>query len=139
MTFCSPFPLTAVASSRKKQKEGIEVDIVRAKDGKKQCEKEAEMMRMGWTRVNVHLCLCPLLLSPDLHLLLLSLLAVSFLTSLNLWAHFSLDLSAEVDTDHTLPVGSSGRYECGKGLAVSNETPSVRFLKTHSVVCLQQH
>lgn len=60
MTFCSPFPLTAVASSRKKQKEGIEVDIVRAKDGKKQCEKEAENY---FYLLTFNCCFCPCWLS----------------------------------------------------------------------------
>lgn len=130
MTFCSPFPPTAVATSRRRQKErgGRDRDASREMDktewrGRRDDEKGKEW----WKIANPHLCLFPLRLSPcpsttaatfPLCCLFPHLPRISALILLP-------RLSAEADRGHALPAGST--KVCGGGLAVSNEIPSVRF------------
>lgn len=72
MTFCSPFPPTAVASSRQRQERGKGAE----RDG--ESEKEGKMtggQKKGWEIAAPDLCLCLLPLSPALQLLLHPLFA----------------------------------------------------------------
>lgn len=128
MTLCSPFPSTAVATSRQRQKEGGGAEMYLER-WIKQSEEEGEIMRRE--RSDERLLTCTLALSyhsipPALQLLLQrSLFVASFLTFLNLCPHFTPPYSAEAESGHPPPTGSS--EVCGGGLAVSNEIPSVRF------------
>lgn len=122
--FCSPFPPTAVATSRQKAGGDTEQTDKTEWGGSRDDEKEKEW----WKIANLHLCLLPITSIPlpfnrccNISLFVTSFLTLPSISALILLPH----LSTEVDRGHAPPEGSS--EVCGGGLAVSNEITCAGF------------
>lgn len=126
MTFCSPFPPTAVATSR--QERGKKTEMHRERRIK-HSEKEGDMMRRK--RSDDRSLTCTFASAYYFYPVpfnccryILSLLPLSSPPSIS--ALIFLPVSLRKPTQAlALPAGST--KVCGGGLAVSNEIPSVRF------------